>query len=154
MSKIAIFPGSFSPFTIGHKSVVDKMLPLFDKIIIGVGTNSSKKELYDIEKRINWINSVYKENNKVETKEYVGLTVDFCIQENAKYIIRGIRDANDFTYEKKIANMNRSLNSNVETIFVLTPSNYSHISSTLIRDIIKNKGDVIRFLPKEIAKDF
>ncbi len=154
MSKIAIFPGSFSPFTIGHKSVVDKMLPLFDKIIIGVGTNSSKKEFYDIKKRINWINSVYKENNKVETKEYVGLTVDFCIQENAKYIIRGIRDANDFTYEKKIANMNRSLNSNVETIFVLTPSNYSHISSTLIRDIIKNKGDVIRFLPKEIAKDF
>ncbi len=154
MSKIAIFPGSFSPFTIGHKSVVDKMLPLFDKIIIGVGTNSSKKEFYDIKKRINWINSVYKENNKVETKEYAGLTVDFCIQENAKYIIRGIRDANDFTYEKKIANMNRSLNSNVETIFVLTPSNYSHISSTLIRDIIKNKGDVIRFLPKEIAKDF
>ena len=154
MSKIAIFPGSFSPFTIGHKSVVDKMLPLFDKIIIGVGTNSSKKEFYDIKKRINWINSVYKENNKVETKEYVGLTVDFCIQENAKYIIRGIRDVNDFTYEKKIANMNRSLNSNVETIFVLTPSNYSHISSTLIRDIIKNKGDVIRFLPKEIAKDF
>ena len=139
MSKIAIFPGSFSPFTIGHKSVVDKMLPLFDKIIIGVGTNSSKKEFYDIKKRINWINSVYKENNKVETKEYVGLTVDFCIQENAKYIIRGIRDVNDFTYE---------------TIFVLTPSNYSHISSTLIRDIIKNKGDVIRFLPKEIAKDF
>ena len=154
MSKIAIFPGSFSPFTIGHKSVVDKMLPLFDKIIIGVGKNSSKKEFYDIKKRINWINSVYKENNKVETKEYVGLTVDFCIQENAKYIIRGIRDANDFTYEKKIANMNRSLNSNVETIFVLTPSNYSHISSTLIRDIIKNEGDVIRFLPKEIAKDF
>ena len=147
MSKIAIFPGSFSPFTIGHKSVVDKMLPLFDKIIIGVGKNSSKKEFYDIKKRINWINSVYKENNKVETKEYVGLTVDFCIQENAKYIIRGIRDANDFTYEKKIANMNRSLNSNVETIFVLTPSNYSHISSTLIRDIIKNEGDVIRFLP-------
>ena len=154
MSKIAIFPGSFSPFTIGHKSVVDKILPLFDKIIIGVGTNSSKKEFYDIKKRINWINSVYKENNKVETKEYIGLTVDFCIQENAKYIIRGVRDANDFTYEKKIAHMNHNLNSNIETIFVLTPSNYSHISSTLIRDIIKNKGDVIKFLPKEIAKDF
>ena len=150
MTKTAIFPGSFSPFTIGHQSVVDRALPLFDKIIISIGINSEKNQYFSIEERLQWIKDVYGKNPKIEIKFYEGLTVDFCKKENANYILRGLRDSHDFKFEKGIAQMNKDLNKEVETIFIITPSEISHISSSIIRDIIKNGGDVSKFIPKEI----
>tara|TARA_X000000368_G_C22601808_1_gene524003 strand:- start:16 stop:474 length:459 start_codon:yes stop_codon:yes gene_type:complete len=150
MNKIAIFPGSFSPFTLGHKSVVDRALPLFDKIIIAIGINSEKNEYFSIEERKQWIKEVYKCNSKIEVQFYEGLTVDFCEKVGANYILRGLRDSHDFKYEKNIAQTNTNLNDKVETIFIITPPEISHLSSSIIRDIIKNGGDVSQFLPKEI----
>ena len=150
MSKIAIFPGSFSPFTIGHQSIVDRALPLFDKIVISIGINSEKPQYFSIDKRMQWIKDVYNNNPKIDVKQYKGLTVDFCKKENANYILRGLRDSHDFKFEKNIAHMNKELNPNIETIFIITPLEISHISSSIIRDIIKNGGDVSKFIPKEI----
>ena len=150
MSKIAIFPGSFSPFSIGHKAIIEKALPLFDRIIIAVGTNSKKNQHFSIKKRIKWIKAVYFNNKKIQVKQYKGLTVDLCKKEKAGFIIRGLRNPNDFIFEKNIAQMNKKLNKDIETIFFITPSELSHISSSLIREIFKNKGDVQQFLPKEI----
>jgi pantetheine-phosphate adenylyltransferase len=150
MNKTAIFPGSFSPFTLGHKSVVDRSLPLFDKIIIAIGINSEKNEYFSIEERKEWIKKIYANNPKIEVQFYEGLTVDFCEKVKAKFILRGLRDSHDFKYEKNIAQTNKNINSELETIFIITPPEISHISSTIIRDIIKNGGDVSQFLPKEI----
>ena len=150
MNRIAIFPGSFSPFTLGHKSVADSAIPLFDKVIIAVGINSEKNQYFSIEERMQWIESVYDNNQKIEIKRYEGLTVDFCKKENANYIIRGLRDSYDFKFEKNIAQMNKKLNPDIETIFIITPPELSHISSTILRDIIKNGGDISEFIPKEI----
>ena len=150
MSKIAIFPGSFSPFTIGHQCIVDKALPLFDKIVISIGINSEKPQYFSVDKRMQWIKDVYNNNPKIDIKQYKGLTVDFCKKENANYILRGLRDSHDFKFEKNIAHMNKELNPNIETIFIITPPKISHISSSIIRDIIKNGGDVSKFIPKEI----
>ena len=150
MSKIAIFPGSFSPFTIGHQSIIDKALPLFNKIIIAIGINSEKNQYFSIEERMQWIKDVYDNNPKIEVKFYEGLTIDFCKKENANFILRGLRDSHDFKFEKNIAQMNNDLNNEIETIFLITPPELSHISSTIIRDIIKNGGDVSKFIPKEI----
>ena len=150
MAKIAIFPGSFSPFSIGHQSVIAQTIPLFEKIIIAIGINSEKEQYFSIEERLDWINTIYKHNKKIEVKRYEGLTVDLCKQENAHYIIRGIRDSHDFKYEKNIAQMNKDLNKDIETIFVVSPPEFSHISSSLIRDVIKNGGDVKKFIPKDM----
>ena len=150
MSKVAVFPGSFSPFSIGHQSVVEKALPLFDKIIISVGVNSKKNQYFSIQERMQWIASVYVNNEKIEVKKYEGLTIDFCKKEGANFILRGLRDSHDFKFEKNIAQMNKDLNPDIETIFIITLPELSHISSSLIRDIIKNGGDVSKFIPKEI----
>ena len=150
MNKTAIFPGSFSPFTLGHRSVVDRALPLFDKIIIAIGINSKKNEYFSIEEREQWINEIYKKNSKIEVQFYEGLTVDLCEKVGANYILRGLRDSHDFKYEKNIAQTNKKLNDRIETIFIITPPEISHISSTIVRDIIKNGGDVSQFLPKEV----
>tara|TARA_B100000683_G_scaffold94300_1_gene93063 strand:+ start:8847 stop:9305 length:459 start_codon:yes stop_codon:yes gene_type:complete len=150
MNKTAIFPGSFSPFTLGHRSVVDRALPLFEKIIIAIGINSEKNEYFSIEEREQWINEIYKNNSKIEVQFYEGLTVDLCEKVGANYILRGLRDSHDFKYEKNIAQTNKKLNDRIETIFIITPPEISHISSTIVRDIIKNGGDVSQFLPKEV----
>jgi pantetheine-phosphate adenylyltransferase len=151
MNKIAVFPGSFSPFTLGHKAVVDSALTLFDKVIIAVGNNPEKNQYFSIEERLDGIKAVYKKNTKIEVKRYEGLTVDFCKKANANFIIRGLRDSHDFKFEKNIAQMNKKLNAEVETIFIITPAELSHISSSLLRDIIKNGGDINEFIPKEIT---
>ena len=150
MTKIAVFPGSFSPFTNGHKSIVDRALSIFDKIIIAIGINSEKNQYFSIEERIQWIKDVYTDTPKITVQFYEGLTVDFCKRENAKFILRGLRDSHDFKFEKNIAQMNQKLNNEIETIFLITPPEISHISSTIIRDIIKNGGDVSKFIPKQI----
>jgi pantetheine-phosphate adenylyltransferase len=150
MNKTAVFPGSFSPFTIGHQSVVERALYIFDKIIIAIGINSDKDKYFSIDERIGWIKDVYQHDKRVSVKFYEGLTVEFCKKENANFIIRGLRNSDDFNYEKTIAQMNNKLNKNIETIFLITRPEISHISSKIIRDIIKNGGDISEFVPKEI----
>ena len=151
MNKIAVFPGSFSPFSLGHKAVVDSALELFDKVIIAVGNNPEKNQYFSIKKRLKWINDVYKNMPNISVKRYEGLTVDFCKTVNANFIVRGLRDSHDFKFEKNIAQMNKKLNAEIETIFIITPPDLSHISSTILRDIIKNGGDISTFIPKEIS---
>ena len=150
MTKIAVFPGSFSPFTIGHQAIVERGLLIFDKIIIAIGENNEKKHFFSINDRIQWIQNVYLKHPKIKVKSYKGLTVDFCKKEDANFILRGLRNSNDFKFERYIAQTNNQLNNEIETIFFMTPPELSHISSTIIRDIIKNGGDVSQFLPKEI----
>ena len=151
MNKIAVFPGSFSPFSLGHKAVVDSALPLFDKVIIAVGNNPEKNQYFSIKKRLKWINDVYKDMPNISAEQYEGLTVDFCKIVNANFIVRGLRNSRDFRFEKNISQMNKELNAEIETIFIITPPKLSHISSTILRDIIKNGGDISAFIPKEIT---
>ena len=151
MNKIAVFPGSFSPFSLGHKAVVDSALTLFDKVIIAIGNNPEKNQYFSIEERQKWINDVYKDIPNISVERYEGLTVDFCKTVNANFIVRGLRNSHDFRFERNIAQMNKELNAKIETIFIITPPELSHISSTILRDIIKNGGDISTFIPKEIT---
>lgn len=151
MERIAVFPGSFDPITKGHESIVKRAIPLFDKIIIAIGTNSSKKYMFELEQRKSWIEKTFENNPTVEVLIYNGLTVDFCKKENANFILRGLRSYSDFDYEFGIAQMNKSLISNVETIFLLTEPELSPISSTIVRDIIRNNGNVEQFLPNAVT---
>jgi len=150
MKRIAIFPGSFDPFTMGHKDIVYRALPLFEKIIISIGVNSEKTSMFSVEKRIKWIQDVFINDSRVIIESYSGLTVDFCIEKGAKFIIRGIRNTDDLRFESNIAQINSELAKNIETFFLFSKAEKSHISSSIIRDIIKNKGDVSQFIPKEI----
>jgi len=147
MIKKAVFPGSFAPFTKGHESLVLRALPLFDEIVIAVGTNSEKNEYFSLEKRCKWIEQVFVNEPKVRVQRYEGLTIDFCEKVKANYILRGLRNSSDFKYEKCIAQMNRSMKNHIDTIFIITEPEVSHISSTLVRDIVKNGGDVSQFIP-------
>jgi pantetheine-phosphate adenylyltransferase len=150
MTKNTLFPGSFDPFTIGHESIVRRALPLFDKIIVAIGYNTNKMGFFALEKRVKWIEDVFKGEKKIEVKTYQGLTVDFCAKMEARYILRGLRTAVDFEYERVIAQMNRSMHPEIETVFLLTEPEHTHIASTVVRDIIMNGGDASIFLPKEI----
>ncbi len=147
---IALFPGTFDPITLGHTDIIDRSLDLFDKIIIGIGVNASKQTMFSIDQRIQWIENIYKGNNKIEVIEYKGLTINFCEEIEANVIIRGIRSVGDFEYEKAIADMNQMLNPAIETIFLACSPKYSSFSSTLVRDVIRNNGDSGLFLPMEI----
>lgn len=147
--KTALFPGSFDPVTIAHVDILRRSLSLFDKIIIGVGTNSSKQPMLPAETRINILRAVFAGEPKIEISEYSGLTVNFCKQTGASYIIRGIRTVSDFEYEKAIAQMNHELEPSVESIFILSNPGYSSISSTIVRDIFRHKGNISKFVPGE-----
>jgi pantetheine-phosphate adenylyltransferase len=153
IEKIAVFPGSFDPITVGHVDIVKRALPLFDKIIIAIGANSQKQTLYTLEQREKWIKKVFKKENKISVASYQGLTVNFCNEQKANYIIRGIRSAADFEYEKTIAHLNTAMFSNIETVLILSSAELSSISSTIVREIIRGKGKVEKFVPKEIIKD-
>lgn len=145
--RIAVFPGSYDPFTIGHEALVRRTLDLFDEIIIAIGVNSTKNYMFTLERRTEMIKEVFKDEPRVRVTGFTGLTVDFCKKNNAKYIIRGIRTSTDFEFEKAIAQMNRSI-SDIETIFIMPLPEHSAINSTIIRDIIRNNGDVSMFVPK------
>jgi len=149
---IALFPGTFDPITLGHTDIIDRSLDLFDKIIIGIGVNASKQTMFSIDQRIQWIENIYKGNDKIEVREYKGLTINFCEEIEANVIIRGIRSVGDFEYEKAIADMNQMLNPSIETIFLACSPKYSSFSSTLVRDVIRNNGDSGLFLPMEIRE--
>ena len=150
--KIAVFPGSFDPVTIGHIDIISRSFPLFDKIIVGVGVNSRKQTLFTPEQRIKWIKSIFMNEEKVEVQQYSGLTIDFCKSVNARFLLRGLRSAADFDYERVIAQLNHSMNKDVETIFLASKPEYSHISSTIVREILINNGDARQFLPPTIAE--
>ncbi|MGY8931707.1 MAG: pantetheine-phosphate adenylyltransferase [Flavobacteriales bacterium] len=156
MIKTAVFPGSFAPFTIGHKSIVDRMLPLFDKIIIAIGNNSLKNDSYSIDKKIDWIKNIYLKQSQIEVISYEGLTIELCNKKEADYIIRGIRDERDFKFEQKISQNNKELAPKIETLLITTLPIYSHISSSIVRDIINHKGDISKLVPNplEIYKFF
>ena len=151
MIKKAVFPGSFAPFTKGHESVVLRALPLFDEIVIAVGTNNEKKEYFSLEERCKWIEQVFAKEPKVSVQKYQGLTIDFCEKVKANYILRGLRNSSDFKYEKSIAQMNRSMKNHIDTIFIVTEPEVSHISSTLVRDVVKNGGNVSQFIPDGVT---
>lgn len=151
--KIAVFPGSFDPITIGHVDIVKRSIPLFDKIIVAIGVNTQKKYLFSLEQRTEWIKDVFKDYPSIEVSSYNGLTINYCKEIGAQYLLRGIRSASDFEYEKTIAHLNHTMESEIETILMLSPPEYSSISSTIVREIILGKGDVSKFVPKEIVND-
>jgi len=145
-----VFPGSFDPITNGHVDIVKRALPLFNKIIIAVGINSNKNYMFKLEDRIHFINDTFKNEKKIEVKSYDGLTVEFCKKNNIKIILRGLRNPDDFEFEKSITHTNRTL-SDIETVFLLTSSNVSFISSSIVREVIKNKGNYKHFVPKAVS---
>ncbi len=145
--KVAVFAGSFDPFTKGHESVVVRALPLFDKIIIAIGNNSTKMGFLTIEERIELITNVFCDEPKIKVEAYEGLTVDYCKQVGANFMVRGIRTAADFEYERAVAQMNKSMLPEVESVFLLTTPELTPVNSTIVRDILRHGGDVSQFLP-------
>lgn len=151
MQRICLFPGTFDPITKGHVDIIERAVPLFDKLIIGVGINASKQPMFTVDQRTEWMRQIFKKEPRVEVTGYEGLTVDYCRQVGANYILRGIRYISDFEYEKAIADMNRMLAPDIETIFLTCSPLYSTISSTLVRDVIRNGGNVRMFVPDEVT---
>lgn len=152
MSRICLFPGTFDPLTLGHVNIIDRSLNLFDKVIIGIGKNANKIPLFTEEDRLAWIKEIYSNEPKVDAIVYEGLTAECCKRVGAKFILRGIRYVSDFEYEKAIADMNRSLDKSVETIFLTCLPEYTSVASTLVRDVIRNGGDVNQFVPKVVLQ--
>ncbi len=150
MQRICLFPGTFDPITLGHMDVIGRAINLFDKLIIGVGINSSKQPMFTVEQRTGWIKEIYKNEPRIEVTGYGGLTIDYCHTVGAQFILRGIRYISDFEYEKAIADMNRMLAPDIETIFLTCSPTYSTISSTLVRDVIRNGGNASMFMPEEV----
>lgn len=152
MQKIAVFAGSFDPITLGHVDIIQRAIPLFDKIIVAIGQNSRKKYFFSLEKRQLFIDTLFKAEPKVVVDTYEGLTVDYCKRMKANYLLRGIRSGIDFEYEKTIAQLNKSMNPTTETILLVSDPQYSYVSSTIVREILLNKGDVSKFLPSAVVE--
>lgn len=152
MSRICLFPGTFDPVTLGHTDIIDRALPLFDKIVVGIGINTSKTPMFSAEQRMAWMNEIYQNDSRVSCVTYDGLTIDFCKKIGAKFILRGIRYVSDFEYEKTIADANRTLDKSIETVFLTCEPKFTSIASTIVRDIIKNGGDASPFLHSVVAK--
>ncbi|MBL0343455.1 MAG: pantetheine-phosphate adenylyltransferase [Bacteroidetes bacterium] len=151
--RIAVFPGSFDPITMGHVDIVNRGLKIFDRIIIGIGNNAEKKYMFPLEKREAWLKKTFNHEARVEVKTYNGLTVDFCKKMNSAFILRGLRNAADFEFEKAIAHMNSGIAPEIESIFVLSELKYGALSSSIIRDIIRNGGNASQFLPDAVQPD-
>ena len=147
MRNIAVFPGTFDPITVGHVDIVNRASSMFDEIIIAIGVNTKKTTLFDLEKRKKWVKIAFANNPKVRVEAYEGLTVDFCKTVNATFLLRGLRNGTDFDYESHIAQLNKALWNNIETIFIMCNPELSYISSTLVRDLIIHKADYQRYLP-------
>lgn len=148
--KRALFPGSFDPFTLGHVDIIKRALPLFDQIIIAIGINADKKYMFSLEDRVRFIQETYKGNPKIKVETYTGLTIDLCKKLNIEFILRGLRNPADFEFEKAIAQTNRKL-STIETVFLLTSAETSYISSSIVRDVLRNGGDVSVLVPKSVT---
>ncbi|HKK88292.1 MAG TPA: pantetheine-phosphate adenylyltransferase [Saprospiraceae bacterium] len=150
MKKI-VFPGSFDPITKGHVDLVQRALPLFDELILAIGVNSQKKTLFDLETRLGWLKQVFIDEPKVKVDTFEKLTASYCNRIGAKYLLRGLRNASDFDYEKTISQLNFIVGDELETLFFISRPAYSHISSTIVREIINGGGDASPFLPENIV---
>ncbi|MBC9915243.1 pantetheine-phosphate adenylyltransferase [Chitinophaga varians] len=150
--RTCLFPGTFDPITLGHTDIIDRGLGLFDRLVVGIGTNSSKSPMFSLEERMEWIREIYKNDPRVEVAAYQGLTINFCKEIGANFILRGIRYVSDFEYEKAIADVNRTIAPDIETIFLTTTPQYSSVASTLVRDIFRHGGDVQPFLHKVVLE--
>lgn len=150
--RIAVFPGSFDPFTKGHEDIVRRALPLFDKIIVAIGTNSSKKYFFEESKRLDFIKATFADTPKVEVETYQELTSDFCQKKSARFLLRGLRNGTDFDYEATIAMLNKDIGDGLETILLIADAKYNYFSSTVVREIMKGGKDVSLFLPEAILK--
>ena len=147
-----VFPGSFDPLTLGHTDIINRAIPLFDEIIVAIGTNADKKYMFTVEQRKRFIEKTYMGNPKIKVDTYEGLTIDYCKKIESKYILRGLRNPADFEFEKAIAQTNRKL-STIETVFLLTSADNSYISSSIVRDIIRNNGDVSLLVPDIVIRN-
>jgi len=152
MQRICLFPGTFDPVTLGHVDIVNRAIPLFDKIYVGIGINSSKSPMFSAEQRMEWFKEIYKDEPKVESVIYDGLTINYCKVVGANFILRGIRYVSDFEYEKTIADANRTLDKDIETIFLTGEPKYTSVASTIVRDILRNGGNASPFLPDAVIK--
>ena len=152
MQRICLFPGTFDPVTLGHTDIINRALPLFDKIVVGIGINAAKNPMFTADQRKIWFEEIYKDEPKLSVKTYDGLTIKFCQSINAKFILRGIRYVSDFEYEKTIADANRTMDSKIETIFLTGEPKYTSVASTIVRDILRNGGDASPFLPEAVIK--
>ena len=148
---IAIFPGSFDPITTGHENILRRSLPLFDEIIIAIGTNSTKKYMYSLEQRMDFIKQTFANEPRIKVESYEGLTTEYCKKSEANFMLRGLRTSADFEFERAIAQINRDLQPELETVFLITSAELSAISSSIIRDIIKSNGDAAQFLPDSLT---
>ena len=147
--KKAVFPGSFDPITIGHIDIIKRGLDIFDEIIIAIGVNADKKSMFSLEDRMKHLEIAFKDEPKIKIKNYTGLTVDFCKSENVSYILRGLRNSTDFTYEQSIAQANYRL-AEIESVFLICSPEISFISSTIVRDVIRNGGDYTKMVPRSV----
>jgi pantetheine-phosphate adenylyltransferase len=149
--KIAVFPGSFDPVTLGHESIVRRALPLFDKIIVAVGVNAEKTGYFPIEKRLEWLNQTFGDLPQVSVEAYNGLTVDFCERRGVSFILRGLRTSADFEFERGVAQVNLKLVEGIETVFLLTLPEYVMVTSSIVREVHKHGGNIKQFVPKQIS---
>lgn len=147
----AVFPGTFDPITLGHLDIINRALPLFDEIIIAIGVNADKKTMFTLEERLKFIEDIFKDEEKVSVESYSGLTAKYCIEKGAQFIVRGLRNTTDLNYEQPIAQTNYQM-ANVETIFLICSPEVSNISSTIVRDIMRNNGDYLHLVPKSVRK--
>jgi pantetheine-phosphate adenylyltransferase len=148
--KIAVFPGSFDPITTGHVDLVYRALTIFDEIVIAIGVNSQKQTLFSVEDRKLWIENVFADEPRVTVDVFQGLTVHYCKKVDAHFLLRGLRNASDFDYEKTISQLNHIVGEDVETLFLISKPEFSHISSTIVREIIKGGGNAKPFLPEGV----
>lgn len=147
MQRIAVFPGSFDPITKGHESIIRRALPLFDQVIVAIGENGDKRPFFPLEIRLRWLALIFGDDPRIKISTYTGLTIDFCRSEKATFILRGLRTSADFEFERGIGQMNKLMYPDVETVFLLCEPEYSSLSSSILRDIIRNGGDVRQFVP-------
>lgn len=153
MEKVALFPGSFDPITKGHESIVCRSLSLFDKVVVAIGVNAEKHSFFPLERRIEWVRMVFSDDPAVEVITYQGLTVDLCKRLDIRFILRGLRTAVDFEFERSIGQMNKKMYPGLETVFLLTIPEYTALNSSIVRDIIRNGGDASQFIPDGIVLD-
>ena len=146
----AVFPGSFDPITLGHEDVVRRALPLFDELIVAVGENANKNYMFPPEQRLAWLKECFKNEPKIKVEAYSGLTVNYCAEKEATFILRGLRNPADFEFEKAVSQANQQLKSEIETVFLLTAPHLSFISSSIVRDVLRNKGDYTAFVPQVV----
>ena len=153
MERIAIFPGSFDPITRGHEDIINRAAPLFDRIIVSIGKNREKKSYFSIDKRVGFLETVFKHNPKIQVDTYEGLTVDYCKKMGAKFILRGLRTSADFEFERSIGQVNRKLYPEIETVFFLTHPEYTALNSSVVREILTYGGDPAMFIPEGLKID-